>query len=187
VNGWDVHVERSVHAYVLDHRWLFHLASWLTHLGDPLVVTVATLALAVLLLMQRRARAACFVLVVRGVAILADSAIKHAVDRARPALQHPLATASGASFPSGHAFGAAALWGSAAMLLSGPRWCRLAVATVVPVVVAATRVLIGVHYVSDVVAGLLLGWAVAWVGAVAIRTAGPASPSIAADQDVNGK
>jgi membrane-associated phospholipid phosphatase len=131
------------------------------------------------MLRRRRTRAASYVLVVRGIAILAVAAIKHAVGRARPVLEHPLAAAGGASFPSGHACGAAALWGSVALLVPGPRWRRLALATVVPALVAATRVLIGVHYLSDVVAGLLLGWGLAWAGAVAVRASTPDSPSIA--------
>ena len=185
MSGWDGELERSVHGYVLDHRWLFHLAGGLTHLGDPVVVTVASLVLAGGLLARRRRRAACFVLVVRAVAIVGDTALKHAVGRARPALAHPLATAAGPSFPSGHAFGSAAFWATLAVLLPGPRWLRLATAAVVPLVVAATRVVLGVHYVTDVVAGLALGWGSALAGAKAFRIPPAASPSIAAVHDVN--
>ncbi|HEX4655202.1 MAG TPA: phosphatase PAP2 family protein [Mycobacteriales bacterium] len=187
MNSWDAHVERSVHAFVLGHRWVFHLASWLTHLGDPLVVTLATIALSAVLLARGARRAAVFVLAVRAVAIVADTGLKHAVDRTRPVLAHPLATAAGASFPSGHAFGSAALWGTFAALLPAPRWARLATAVVVPVVVAATRVLLGVHYVSDVLAGLLLGWAAAALGAKAFGVPRPGSPSMAPVHEVNDR
>jgi len=169
--GWgagqrlDARVERAVHRGVLAHRWLASSARALTHLGDPVVVTILTVVLAVVLVRQRRRRAALFVLVVRAVSALADAALKALIDRPRPILTHPLATAAGSSFPSGHAFGSAALWASFALVLGAavPVWARVAVATAVPVVVATTRVAHGVHFVTDVVAGLLLGWTSALV------------------------
>jgi len=70
----------------------------------------------------------------------------------------PTATRSGLGFPSGHALGATAFWGGVAVLADRGRWRRrLTAAGVVVVVVAASRVLIGVHYLVDVVAGVGLG------------------------------
>jgi len=104
---------------------------------------------------------------VRAAVVVVGAALKVGIARARPRLPDPVAHAHGQSFPSGHALGAAALWAAAAVLLTGwlsRRW-TVAVAAVVPVVVAGSRVLLGVHFVSDVVAGLVIGWTTAVVAA----------------------
>ena len=160
----DGSIERAVHTFVLHHRWIADLARLLTHLGDPVVVTVLTGVLAVALWWSRARWDAVFVVVTRLLALLVGTGLKLLVRRPRPLLAHPLAHAHGYSFPSGHALGAAALWASLALLAAARGWPRgraVALAVVVPLVVAATRVLLGVHYVSDVLAGLLLGWACA--------------------------
>jgi undecaprenyl-diphosphatase len=86
-------------------------------------------------------------------------------------LPDPVAHASGFSFPSGHALGSAALYASLAVVATArvPMPARLVLAVLPPVVVAATRVLLGVHFPSDVVAGLFLGWAIALLVAAAMR------------------
>ena len=88
--------------------------------------------------------------------------IKVLVDRARPAVS-VLTGFTGRSFPSGHSAGAAACYGTVALLLS-LRWssknraAAYGAAVAVAVAVACSRVLLGVHWVSDVVAGLAIGW-----------------------------
>ena len=73
--------------------------------------------------------------------------------------------ADGFGFPSGHAIAATVGWGAlAAVLDRGTRERRLAVAAVVVALVAVSRVALGVHYVLDVVAGVVVG--VALLGAV---------------------
>lgn len=145
------------------------MAHVVTHLGDQIPITLATVVLAALLWFLSRRRAALYVLIVRAVTLLGGAVLKHVVGRERPVLDHPLATADGHSFPSGHAMGSAALWASLALVvaLSAPAALRWLLATTVPVVVAASRVLIGVHFVTDVVVGLALGWSIALGLAVA--------------------
>jgi undecaprenyl-diphosphatase len=88
----------------------------------------------------------------------------------RPVLTHPVAHESGLSFPSGHA--QAAIVGYAVLLLVflpilHGAWRRVAVAVAVLMVLAIgfSRIALGVHYVSDVVGGYVLG--AAWVAAMA--------------------
>jgi undecaprenyl-diphosphatase len=85
--------------------------------------------------------------------------IKPLVARPRPTVEH-LAHVSGTSFPSGHATQAAAFWLALALALN-TAWGWV-VAALIVVAVCATRVILGVHYPGDVVAGALLGggWAV---------------------------
>jgi len=72
----------------------------------------------------------------------------------------PISYRGGLGFPSGHALGSTAFWGGVAVLAERGRWRRrLTAAGAVIVVVAASRVLIGVHYLVDVVAGVGVGLA----------------------------
>jgi undecaprenyl-diphosphatase len=131
----------------------------LTQLGAPLVLEAAAVVLALVV----RRRLAVYVLVTVFGAELLSTLLKHAVSRVRPCVD--LASCPGtSSYPSGHATGAAAFWTVVAVLLL-PRLGRRAwVLLGVPLLVALTRVLLGVHYPSDVAAGLLVGgcWAAAW-------------------------
>jgi len=175
--GWQplTHLDRradsSAHGYVVDHDWLLSTARALTHLGDPTVVTALAVLGAIALFLVHRRRAALYLLVARLVAVVVAFVLKESVRRARPVLPHPVAHASGFSFPSGHAVGSAALYASLAVVIGArvPLSARVALAVVPPLVVAATRVILGVHFPSDVVAGLFLGWAVALLVAAPMK------------------
>jgi undecaprenyl-diphosphatase len=96
--------------------------------------------------------------------------IKAAVDRARPSF-NPDAATLGPSFPSGHSSQAAAFFAAAAFLLARRRSRRTrsllaGFAVGLSVAVACSRVLLDFHWVSDVIAGLTLGWA--WFAVCAI-------------------
>jgi len=139
-------------------------AELVTYLGDPWLVTLGSLLLALLLLHAGRRRLALFVVAARVGAQVLSSGLKEVYDRARPVFDEPVATALGASFPSGHSLGSAAFYAMLAVVLA-PRltraWPLLVAAAALSGLVAASRVLLGVHYPSDVAAGLLIGWG--WV------------------------
>lgn len=147
----------------------------LTHLGDGLVVTALAVLLAAVETWRIRSRwAVPFLLAVTLGNHLATVAIKELEDRARPTL-NPIAATLGPSFPSGHTSTAAAFFAAAALLLGRRRGhmarTALAAAAVgIAVLVASTRVLLGVHWASDVVAGLALGWG--WFALCAIAFGG---------------
>jgi membrane-associated phospholipid phosphatase len=175
--GWhpltslDRRSDDSAHTFVLDHSWLLSASRALTHLGDPIVVTTLAVVAAVAMAVLARWRAAAYVLLVRAIALVIGDGLKEGIRRARPVLAHPVAHAHGFSFPSGHAVGAAALYASIAIVLGSrvPFSARLVLGVLPAFVVAATRVLLGVHFPSDVVAGLFAGWAVALLLAAAVR------------------
>jgi membrane-associated phospholipid phosphatase len=83
------------------------------------------------------------------------------------------ATADGTGFPSGHALGAALVWGGAALTLAVERRTRLAVGGLVVLLVGLSRVALGVHYLVDVLAGWAIGGAAL---AVLLRVGGDRNP-----------
>ena len=160
----DLEVTRAAEQAVAQSDALLLAAEVVTLLGEPVLITVAAGVMALVLHRRGRSRLVLFVVVARVGAIVLSQGLKMIVDRARPVFDEPVATALGASFPSGHALGSAAFYATAAVLLQPYVRRDLLLflgAVLVAALVAASRVLLGVHYVSDVVAGLLigLGWA----------------------------
>ncbi len=152
------------------HPELVKSAEVVSDVFDPNVFRVAlTLIALVYLIHGERHHATWLVVTVFGGAAL-GFALKEIVGRARPVLPDPVSTAPGMSFPSGHALGASI--GCCLLLLIAlrflPRGGRVAAviaAGLIVVSVALARVVLGVHFVSDVLAGITLG-----VGWVAVTT-----------------
>jgi len=146
-----------------------------TQLGATATVIVLAAVLAIAETLRRPDRwIVPFLVLVLGGEHLLSTATKELVDRARPTL-NPIAETLGPSFPSGHTTAAAAFYAAAALLLGRGRGARvrslLAGAAVgIAVAVACSRVLLDVHWVSDVAGGLALGWA--WFAVCAIAFGG---------------
>jgi len=164
-DGWEPLRRKDtavVNALRLDEGWPRDVVLALTQLGAPLLLEAAALALFTVLVLRGRRKLAGYVgISVFGAQVVSIS-VKLVVERVRPCIDAASCPQT-TSFPSGHAVGAAAFYATAAILLLpiiGRRaWALLAV----PVLIALTRVLLGVHYPSDVLAGLLVGgcWAAA--------------------------
>ncbi len=137
-----------------------------TNLGAPIWLWVVMTVAVVWLVRVGRVRLAVFLVVTALVGSLIDTVVKIAVDRPRPFLLDPVASARGKSFPSGHAMSSTVCYG--ALLLAflpavARRWRPWVVAGTAGLVLAIgfTRLALGVHYVSDVVGGIVLG--IAWL------------------------
>jgi membrane-associated phospholipid phosphatase len=147
----------------------------ITHLGEPVVVVALAFVLAVAETARTRSVwVVPFLLIAVGGNAILTTTVKELVDRVRPAL-NPIAETLGPSFPSGHSSWSAAFFAATALLLTRgrPRRVRAAIAGVAAwlvVMVAGSRVLLDVHWLSDVIAGLALG--LAWFSICAIAFGG---------------
>lgn len=156
--------------------WLVASAGWLTALGTfPVRLPIAAALAAWSAARGRRRAALALMCAVLGAELLVQLA-KAIAARPRPPAGWALVHAHGTSLPSGHAAGAMALFplvGLFAGTVGGRRAARIGAAAgvVLALLVGATRILLGVHWASDVVDGWLLGGAVALLAAGADRPA----------------
>jgi undecaprenyl-diphosphatase len=160
----------AMHSVAVESPLLVSVLKVVSFIGSAWVLFPLFAAVAVWLLHRHLPRLALFVVVTMVGSSLLNAAVKLLVDRARPVLPDPVAHANGMSFPSGHA--QAAVVSVSVLLLVfmpslSPRGRRVAVALGVLwiLLVGFARVALGVHFVSDVLAGYVLG--AAWVAAMA--------------------
>jgi undecaprenyl-diphosphatase len=125
---------------------------------------------AVLLALRKRWWLALYLLVTGAGALVLDPVLKSLVGRLRPVVAHPIAHGTGDSFPSGHSLGSIVCYG-AILLVFVPatrgRW-RTAFITVIAALVTLigiSRILLGVHFLSDVIGAWALG--ITWLGVTA--------------------
>lgn len=159
----------AAHRDVRAHPWLLLAARVATTIGGPLVVGSVTVVVGLILLVRRRVRAVLYLLVARVVELGVETGAKQVVHRPRPLLPDPVAHASSFSFPSGHAGGSAAVYGAVLVLaVTASRGTARPAArigagvvgvfvVVLVAAVAASRILLGLHYPSDVTGAVLLG------------------------------
>jgi membrane-associated phospholipid phosphatase len=170
LNG-DRAADSASHLDVLAQPWLLAAARAVTTAGSAVVVDVIVVVAGIALLIARLWRGAVLVVVARLGELASTTAVKDLLARPRPMLPNPVDHGAGYSFPSGHAAGAAAVYGALVVLVL-PRVARWAQALLLTAgallicAVATSRVLLGVHYPTDVAAGAALG--LAWVGVAAL-------------------
>lgn len=147
-----------------------------TQMHSTIGLSIMSALLAVVLFATHRGRDIPWLLVtVQGGQVL-NSLVKDVFHRARPAWEHPLFDLASSSFPSGHASGSTFFWGFVCVTAWSsplPLAAKRAIACVAAAMVLATafsRVYLGAHYLSDVLAGICEG--LAWVSLwVIVRTA----------------
>ncbi|GFG96429.1 phosphatase PAP2 family protein [Mycobacterium timonense] len=169
-------IDHPVTRWLATHRdlWLTTVLRTITVAGSPLFL--AAFALPISLVAGWRCRTWRPVVLAlacgAGVPLVLFTA-KALVGRNRPALPFALVDADGYSFPSGHATGTGAIMVISAWILTRwliPRWAGRVTVWAVTIgaafLIGFSRVYLGVHYLSDVLAGWLLG--MAWAGAVMV-------------------
>ncbi|MCU1504019.1 MAG: hypothetical protein JWM12_3373 [Ilumatobacteraceae bacterium] len=172
----DQRIANQQNAQDLRNRDRVHLAQFVTQLGSTITLTIIVIVVAIYLaVFNRRRRQALFLVSTAVLGVIANNIIKAVVGRSRPHFSDAVAHALGKSFPSGHAMNSTVVYGSLLLLAWSPlrNARRRAIAALftaaLVVAIAASRVMLGVHYVSDVVAGIVLGSAFVLASAAAFR------------------
>lgn len=151
----------------LGPAWLEVVMRDLTALGGIGVLTLVTVAALGYALLQRRWRVAATILVAVLGGVLISTLAKQLIDRTRPELVPHAVEVSTASFPSGHSMMAATVYFTLAALAMqfqsrrGEQLYLVGVAVVLTGVVGWSRIYLGVHWPTDVLAGWTIGavWA----------------------------
>lgn len=159
--GWAAEIRRS---------WLTQAAIDVTSLGSVTVLGVVVVLAAVGLYMTRDRLGAILLASATLGAIGWTSLLKDLIERERPPLAERLVVTSGYSFPSGHSLASASILGALALIACrhlstrAERLFALAATAIVICAVAASRVYLGVHYLTDVTAGTSFGlaWVLGW-------------------------
>ena len=171
--GWTAPLDQSITVALAGHRTevLNNLAVNLTALGSAPVVAIVALLAALYAVASGRPRIV-LALLWTPLSFFLDSGLKLVFQHPRPT-EAIIAIPDSYSFPSGHAVAASALYITLALAAATgerrqrPRRVLVWGGVLIALLVAWSRVYLGVHYLSDVVGGLLIGSA----GALATTTA----------------
>jgi undecaprenyl-diphosphatase len=141
-----------------------------TWLGSDGVLWTVIGTAAIALAIRRRWRLTAYLLIAGAGALTLDPVLKALVGRLRPVVAHPVAYGTGGSFPSGHALGSIVCYGALFLVFlpaARGRWRRVftVVTATLIVAVGVSRLLLGVHYLTDVLGAWALG--VTWLGVTA--------------------
>ncbi len=165
----------------LGPSWFQEAARDVTALGGYVVLTFVTLATLAYLLMIRKRSAALLVVAAVGGGMLLSTLLKLGFERPRPDLVPHAARVYTASFPSGHAMLSAVTYLTLGALLARVQPSRrlktflICLAVVLTIFIGASRVYLGVHWPSDVLAGWCVGaaWAsLCWFIALQLQRRG---------------
>jgi undecaprenyl-diphosphatase len=166
----DHRAAANLNRLIASHRAIVTVVKTITWLGSDGVLWTVTGAAAIVLAIRRQWRLAAYLLVTGAGALVLDPVLKSLVGRLRPVVAHPIAYGTGDSFPSGHALGSIVCYGAILLVFlpaARGRW-RPALITVIVALVALigiSRILLGVHYLSDVIGAWAVG--ITWLGLTA--------------------
>jgi len=163
-------LDALAHAWAISKRSAGATAffSLMSTIGSPVGMASLAVCVAIVLALTHRYRWLLYLLVTSGGGSLLNMELKRYFERARPDIAEMLRLAQGYSFPSGHAMGSTVVLGALSYLAvrTTTRWqwkaAWLALAWTLIAAIALSRVYLGVHWISDVAAGVVAG--ALWVG-----------------------
>lgn len=171
----DGSAARWLNEKVRDNATAINALEVVSFLGKPIFLAVVIGIVCIWLLRHRARRLVAFLIVTSILGGLVDTAVKVAVGRPRPQLDEPVATAFGQSFPSGHSMAAVYCYGALVLVLMPalPRRAHgplVGAAVLLALAIGLSRLALGVHFITDVLGGWVLGvaWLVASVAAFEI-------------------
>ena len=166
---WMVRAMRSSDdpATPIGPAWMQEMGRDATALGGVGALTLFILVVAGYLWLDRKFHMLVFLLLATGSGVLITLALKQAVDRPRPDIVPHLSHVATSSFPSGHSMLSAVVYLTLGSLLAASinrrslKFDVLAIAVLLSLIVGISRVYLGVHYPTDVLAGWIAGlvWA----------------------------
>ena len=159
------HIDSVVHAWAISRRspGATTFFATMSTIGGPIGLAALVVMVAIVLVVLRRYGWVLYLAVTVGGGALFNQELKRFFARARPDIAEMLRQAHGYSFPSGHAMGSTVVFGALSYLAFRTatqwRWKAAAVALGATIVLAVSlsRVYLGVHWISDVVAGIAAG------------------------------
>jgi undecaprenyl-diphosphatase len=165
--GATQQLDDSVLRWMSTHQtpWLRMVMLQVTALGTGVVVMMVVAVAALFLWLTRHKHSAVLLVVTTSVGIVLNGLLKDVFHRTRPSVFAWGTEVFSSSFPSGHAMSAAIVYGTVAYLaarLQTKHWARIltiVVAAVLIALIAFSRMYLGVHYPSDTLAGMAIGFA----------------------------
>jgi undecaprenyl-diphosphatase len=137
----------------------------ITALGTGVVVMMVVVVAALFLVLTDHRYSAILLLASTFGGLVLNAVLKLGFNRPRPSIVVPVVHAVSSSFPSGHAMSAAIVYTTVAYLAARlhkrtwARWLVMAAAFIVIALISISRMYLGVHYPSDVLAGVVVGLA----------------------------
>ena len=157
--------DEAVHRAARDYRLagLTGVFTAATIIGTPVGLGILVIIVSTIFVIQKHWRWSVYLTLPAVGGGLLNLALKDYFERQRPELSEALRSAHGYSFPSGHAMGAAVVFGAFTYLAWRQPWSQrkrtfaIAVAITMIVIIAASRIYLGVHWISDIAAGISAG------------------------------
>jgi membrane-associated phospholipid phosphatase len=160
----DTWAANTLHEIVRESDLAVTLLQIVSYTGKPIFFVIVCVPVGLFLLKRGHFHLAVFIATATILGGLVDTWVKLAVNRDRPSLEDPVATAFGHSFPSGHSMMSLVTYG-ALLLIFLPvirrRGLAIAVVAVWVLAIGFSRLALGVHFISDVLGGYALG--AAWL------------------------
>jgi undecaprenyl-diphosphatase len=160
-----------INSLVAGNHALVAVVTAVTWLGSDGVLWTVVGVAAVIVAVRGRWGLAIYLLATAAGALVLDPVLKSLVGRLRPVVAHPIAHGTGNSFPSGHSLGSIVCYGAVLLVflpVARGRWRAVFVWVTVTLaaLIGISRILLGVHYLSDVIGGWALG--ITWLGLTAL-------------------
>jgi undecaprenyl-diphosphatase len=161
----------SINSLVAGNATLVSVVKAVTFLGSNGVLWAVIGAATVILAIRRRWRLAAYLLVTGAGALVLDPILKSLAGRLRPVVAHPIAHGTGDSFPSGHSLGSIVCYGAILLVFlpaARGRWRTAFITGILTLIalIGISRILLGVHYLSDVAGAWAVG--ITWLGITAL-------------------
>jgi len=187
---WDIATDAAIHAK--ETPTMVRVFDAITQIGSP--ITLGIMAAVGAFLLWRAGRRTMMVAWLAAFVgdVLLNEVLKRVVHRARPEFGTRFLHGHSYSFPSGHAMGSMVAYGMLAYVLAHgaypgrvPRWTLYAIAAAIVLLVGLSRIVLGVHYPSDVLGGWAAGaaWLTLCITGVGIANRRSASRTLAHPAD----